>query len=67
VELPAAAGEFAPNQLQVARPGHLGVQRFFTESGRPFCLYAVVSPARQRLERLVGDLSAVLATVRFTD
>jgi hypothetical protein len=59
--------EFARAQLQVARPGHLGVQRFFTASGRPFCLYAVVSPVRERPQRLVGALAAVLATLRFED
>lgn len=59
--------EFARNQLQVMRPGHLGLQRFFTQSGRPFCLYVVVSPVRRRPERLVGELAAVLATLRFED
>jgi hypothetical protein len=58
-------GEFARSQLQVIRPGHLGAQRFFTEGGRPFCLYAVIAPVRKRPARLVGELSAVLATVRF--
>ena len=58
-------GEFGHDRLQVARPGHLGAQRFFTAGGRPFCLYAVVSPVRRRPAQLVGELSAVLATVRF--
>ena len=58
-------GEFARSQLQVARPGHLGLQRFFTQSGRPFCLYAVISPVRTRPARLVGELAAVVATLRF--
>ena len=58
-------GEFRHDQLQVARPGHLGAQRFFTAAGRPFCLYAVISPARRRPAQLAGELSAVLATVRF--
>ena len=58
-------GEFGHDRLQVMRSGHLGAQRFFTASGRPFCLYAVVSPARRRPAQLIGELSAVLATVRF--
>lgn len=58
-------GDFAHTQLQVMRPGHLGAQRFFTHAGRPFCLYTVISPARKRPARLVGELSAVLATLRF--
>jgi hypothetical protein len=58
-------GEFSRDRLQVTRSGHLGAQRFFTAAGRPFCLYAVVSPARRRPAQLIGELSAVLATVRF--
>jgi hypothetical protein len=58
-------GEFRHDQLQVARSGHLGAQRFFTTAGRPFCLYAVIAPARRRPAQLVGELSAVLATIRF--
>ena len=57
--------EFGPSQLQVTRPGHLGVQRFFTAAGRPYCLYAVVAPVRRRPAQLAGALSAVLRTVRF--
>jgi hypothetical protein len=57
--------EFRHNQLQVMRPGHLGMQRFFTEAGRPFCLYAVIAPARRRPAQLAGELSAVLKTLRF--
>ena len=53
------------DRLQVMRPGHLGAQRFFTAAGRPFCLYAVVTPARRRPAQLIGELGAVLATVRF--
>src|SRR5690348_15775006 len=53
----AGSGLFAPHGLPIpirtselnakafARPlaGLVGVQRFFTEGGRPFCLYVVVS------------------------
>jgi hypothetical protein len=57
--------EFRHTQLQVMRAGHLGMQRFFTESGRPYCLYAVISPVRRRPAQLAGELSAVLKTLRF--
>lgn len=57
--------EFRHAQLQVMRPGHLGVQRFFTEAGRPYCLYAVIAPVRRRPAQLAGELSAVLKTLRF--
>lgn len=59
-------GAFSPMQLQVTRSGHLGVQRFFTHAGRPFCLYAVIAPVRKRPDRLAAELSAVLRTLRFT-
>jgi hypothetical protein len=57
--------EFRRTQLQVMRPGHLGMQRFFTEGGRPYCLYAVISPVRRRPAQLAGELTAVLRTLRF--
>jgi hypothetical protein len=57
------AREFGPNQLQVTRPGQLGSQRFFTEAGRPFCVYCVVAPVRKRPERLVAELESVLSTL----
>jgi hypothetical protein len=57
--------ELRPNQLQVTRSGHLGVQRFFTAAGRPYCLYAVIAPVRRRPAQLTGAVSAVLKTVRF--
>lgn len=60
------AHEFKPNQLQVTRPGQLGSQRFFTDAGRPCCLYAVIQPVRKRPGLLVDALGHVLATLRFT-
>jgi hypothetical protein len=59
--------EFAPMALQVTRPGQLGWQRFFTESSRTCCLYAVIKPAAGRPEKLVRRLAAVLATLRIED
>ncbi len=59
------ATEFAPSQVEAPRRGVVGVQRFFTQDGRPFCLYAVVAPVRQPADRLVAELSGVLATVTF--
>jgi hypothetical protein len=56
--------DFARTRLQVTRAGHLGHQRFFTAAGRPMCLYAVIAPVRRRPAQLVGELSAVLETVR---
>lgn len=64
IQLPGAP-QFGPRQLQVARPGQLGWQRFFTEAGRPFCLYAVIRPVRRARPRLVSELNAVLGTLRI--
>jgi hypothetical protein len=57
--------DFSPRTLQVTRAGQLGCQRFFTEVGRPCCLYAVVRPGRAPLPGLVADLNRVLVTLRL--
>jgi len=40
--------QFNPNALQRAIPGQAGYQRFFTEQGRPFCLYVVLGAYANR-------------------
>jgi hypothetical protein len=57
--------EFAPMSLQVTRAGQLGWQRFFTESGRTCCLYAVIKPGAGRPQKLIRSLAAVLGTLRI--
>ncbi|HEY5045869.1 MAG TPA: hypothetical protein VII53_08435 [Solirubrobacteraceae bacterium] len=57
--------DFGSAQLQVTRGGQLGCQRFFTDVGRPFCLYAVIRPAGKRPEVLAKELSGVFATLEF--
>jgi hypothetical protein len=54
--------DFAPNALQRRLPGQLGVQRFFTENGRAFCLYVVLGSARFG-RQLVGEVHDVLDNV----
>jgi hypothetical protein len=62
---PAALAEsdFSPMTLRRGLPGQSGTQRFFTEAGRPFSLYAVLGShtlRRQlvpRVNQLVGSLS----------
>jgi hypothetical protein len=56
--------ELSPSALQVPRPGHAGVQRFFAEFGRAFCLYAIVGSSRDRSDR-VRQLNRVLGTLRI--
>lgn len=45
IPLPLEPGRFHPRALQVGRAGQAGFQHFFTASGRPFCLYAVIETA----------------------
>jgi hypothetical protein len=58
--------EFAANSLQRRLPGQLGCQKFFTESGRAFCLYIVLG-SRQHAEPLVAEVHGVLANVEVSD
>jgi hypothetical protein len=65
--LPLDPRRFHRNTLLVARPGQAGLQHFYTQSGRPFCLYAVLCLPRRgfaarvgpRVETLSGVLSGV--------
>ncbi len=53
-----AAGQFNPNGLQRRVPGQAGFQHFFTEAGRPFCLYVVIGSHREAvpLTRQVNEV-----------
>jgi hypothetical protein len=51
--------DFAANALQRRLPGQLGVQRFFTENGRAFCVYVVLGSARLA-PQLIGEVHSVL-------
>jgi hypothetical protein len=56
------AADIDEGQLQRWLPGHAGCQRFFSEAGRAFCLYVVLSgPTVRRV--LVPRVNEVLATV----
>lgn len=61
IPLPIARDRFRPSHLLVARPGQRGFQHFFTVSGRPFCLYAVVN--EPRLSKARADVPAVNAVL----
>ena len=73
IPLPLAAGHFNPHALQVGRRGQAGMQHFFTASGRPFCLYAVIatrpaaSASTAGAHDRVGQLSAILATLQVRE
>ena len=54
--------DFAPRALQRRLPGQLGCQRFYTEGGRAFCLYAVLG-SREHAGALVAEVRQVVASV----
>ncbi|HEU5008934.1 MAG TPA: hypothetical protein VFT67_18350 [Jatrophihabitantaceae bacterium] len=56
--------DFGANALQRRLPGQGGWQGFFTENGRPFCLYVVLGSLRQA-HRLVPQLHGVLDELRI--
>jgi hypothetical protein len=51
--------DFAANALQRRLPGQLGCQRFFTQRGRPFCLYVVLG-SRRHAASLLTEVHSVL-------
>lgn len=55
---------FSPRQLQRTLPGQAGLQLFFTEQGRAFCLYVVLGDASDA-HRLVRRVEHVLATLEI--
>ena len=54
--------EFSSRQLQRTLRGQGGVQRFFVEEDRAFCLYVVLGSMAER-SRVVPRVNAVLETV----
>lgn len=57
--------EFDRDALQRPLPGQSGLQRFFTERGRAFCLYVVLGSHLDRNE-LVPRVNAVLNTIEIS-
>ena len=60
------AGDFSPRMLQRGVRGQSGLQVFFTERGRAFCLYVVLGADADRA-RLVRRVEQVLATIQIED
>ena len=56
---------FSAKGMAHPRPGQVGRQEFFTASGRPFCLYVVVSGARLERRRQLGSVGALLRSLRI--
>ncbi len=57
-----APSDFSTTVLRRGVPGHAGTQQFFTESGRPFTLYAVVGSSARRAVT-VPKVNSVLAGI----
>jgi hypothetical protein len=57
---------YRPNQLQRTIQGQAGVQRFFTTSGRAFCLYSVIGGFSNRVA-LTGRANAILGSIRVAE
>jgi hypothetical protein len=51
-------GDFARDSLRRLIEGQAGVQRFFTASGRPFCLYVVLGSSTRKVRTVpvINDL-----------
>jgi hypothetical protein len=65
IALPLDPASFGTSSLAHPRPGQVGTQHFFTASGRPFCMYAVVAgPRSDRRGRLLA-LDRVLRSLRI--
>jgi hypothetical protein len=62
VPRPLDPTDFVPHVMAPGLGGSLGIQRFFTESGRPFTLYARLGSIPQR-NSLVKRLNRLLSTV----
>ena len=59
------ASDFSRDTLQQRVEGHGGCQRFFTEMGRPFCLYVVVGDYIDRVD-VLESINNVLGRVQIT-
>ena len=59
------ASDFSRDTLQQREEGHGGCQRFFTEAGRPFCLYVVVGDYIDRVD-VLESINSVLGRVTIT-
>jgi uncharacterized surface protein with fasciclin (FAS1) repeats len=59
-----AADDFSPSVLQRTIRGQAGVQQFFQDSGRAFCLYVVLGSFANR-RKVVAAVNGVLASLQI--
>jgi hypothetical protein len=62
---PLSPDAFSPGCLQRGVPGQAGVQLFFNQNGRAFCLYAVLGSYATRY-LIVPSLNTVLAGIQIS-
>jgi hypothetical protein len=65
IPLPLDPASFGANKLARARPGHVGMQHFFTAHERPFCLYVVLAGHAAERPRQLMAVNHVLRTLRI--
>jgi hypothetical protein len=63
IRLPLDPAGFSSAGLAHPRPGQLGMQHFFSLSGRAFCLYAVIAGPRSGRRRQLLVLDRVLRSL----
>jgi hypothetical protein len=56
---------FSARGLAHPRPGQVGMQHFFTTSGRPFCLYVVLAGDRAGRRRQLTAVDHVLSSLKI--
>jgi hypothetical protein len=56
--------DFSPRAMQRMVENRVGIQRFFTDSGRAFCLYAVIAAGRGSRHR-VGQVNEAIDSLRI--
>jgi hypothetical protein len=54
--------DFSPVRLRRGIPGQSGMQRFFTEAGRPFSFYAVLGNHLRR-ESLITNVNVLITSL----
>jgi hypothetical protein len=64
--LPLDPAAFSARGLAHPRDGQAGMQRFFTQAGRPFCLYLVVAGSRIGRRRQLLTLDHVLRSLQIS-
>lgn len=67
VEMPLQVGadDFSSQQLQRTLRGQAGMQRFFVDGGRAFCLYVVLGSMANR-HHVVPRVNAVLSAIEIS-